>query len=378
MFHRIHIKQHERGFRFRKGDFHGLVGPGPYKLALFQRLWLEGFRREKLSIVSTLDMRVRHPLLDVFVKNEAFRAAVHVVELGDTQRALLWKDGRLAAILAPGRHVFWKEPYALDFEVFDIEAGPRFEHAKLDVVLRHEDAHAHLAGVEAAPREEVILFRDGVPLVRFREGRFVYWKDARKVEVKSIDLREQTADVAGQEIMTRDKVTLRVNLVVTSRVVDPLQAVSVVNDWAQALYREAQLALRAAVGARTLDALLTDKEAVGAEVRRSLAERAASFGVEVRSIGLRDLILPGDMKTILNQVITAQKQAEANVIKRREETAAARSQANTATLLADNPALARLKELELLQEILAGAKTEFVFGRGDLATQVRSLIEREG
>ncbi len=374
MFHNIHIKQHERGLRFRSGDFHGLVGAGPYKLGAFKRLVL----REKLQVVNTLDTRVRHPLLDVIVKDEGFRKAVHVVDLKDTERALAWKDGRLAWILGPGRHVFWKEPYALEFEVFDIEAEPRFEHAQLDVVLRHADARAHLAGVEAAPREEVILFREGAALTRFREGRFVYWRDAGKVEVQSVDLREQTADVAGQEIMTRDKVTLRVNLVVTSCVVDALAAVTVVHDWAQALYREAQLALRAAVGARTLDTLLTDKEAVGDEIRGVLAKRAEAFGVEVRGVGLRDLILPGDMKSILNQVITAQKQAEANVIKRREETAAARSQANTAKLLADNPVLARMKELELLQEILAGARTAFVFGRGDLATQVRTLIDREG
>ncbi len=374
MFHNIHIKQHERGLRFRSGDFHGLVGAGPYMLGVFKRLVL----REKLQVVNTLDTRVRHPLLDVIVKDEGFRKAVHVVDLKDTERALAWKDGRLAWILGPGRHVFWKEPYALEFEVFDIEAEPRFEHAQLDVVLRHADARAHLAGVEAAPREEVILFREGAALTRFREGRFVYWRDAGKVEVQSVDLREQTADVAGQEIMTRDKVTLRVNLVVTSCVVDALAAVTVVHDWAQALYREAQLALRAAVGARTLDTLLTDKEVVGDEIRGVLAKRAEAFGVEVRGVGLRDLILPGDMKSILNQVITAQKQAEANVIKRREETAAARSQANTAKLLADNPALARMKELELLQEILAGARTAFVFGRGDLATQVRTLIDREG
>ena len=85
------------------------------------------------------------------------------------------------------------------------------------------------------------------------------------------------------------------------------------------------------------------------------------------------MILPGEMKTILNQVIEARKRAEANVIRRREETAAARSQANTAKLLQDNPALARMKELEALQEILAGSKVTFLLGSGDLATQVRAL-----
>jgi regulator of protease activity HflC (stomatin/prohibitin superfamily) len=76
---------------------------------------------------------------------------------------------------------------------------------------------------------------------------------------------------------------------------------------------------------------------------------ATEFGVSVRSVGLRDIILPGEMKQILNQVIEAEKQAQANLIRRREETAAARSQANTAKLLAENPgAGSRMKELESL------------------------------
>jgi hypothetical protein len=76
----------------------------------------------------------------------------------------------------------------------------------------------------------------------------------------------------------------------------------------------------------------------------------------------------------LNQVIAATKEAEANLIKRREETAAARSQANTAKLLAESPQLARLKELEMLKEVLAGTKATFVFGSGDLTEQIRGLV----
>ena len=81
------------------------------------------------------------------------------------------------------------------------------------------------------------------------------------------------------------------------------------------------------------------------------------------------------MKTLLNQVIAAQKESEANLIRRREETASVRSQANTAKLLAESPPLARLKELELLKEVLAGTSDTFVFGEGDLAAQVRSLMK---
>jgi hypothetical protein len=112
----------------------------------------------------------------------------------------------------------------------------------------------------------------------------------------------------------------------------------------------------------------------------------AGFGLAVDGVGVKDIILPGEMKTILNRVIEAEKQAQADLIRRREETAAARSQANTARLMAENPTLARMKELELLQSVLAGTKATFVFagghskdmgGAGDLLQQVRSLIARE-
>ena len=125
---------------------------------------------------------------------------------------------------------------------------------------------------------------------------------------------------------------------------------------------------------QNLDALLGDKEAVSDEVREAIAERAESMGLSVSSAGLRDIILPGEMKSILNQVIEAEKQAQANLIRRREETSAARSQANTAKLLAENPVLARMKELEVLQDILSNAKATFVLGQGAAIDQVSRLI----
>jgi regulator of protease activity HflC (stomatin/prohibitin superfamily) len=128
------------------------------------------------------------------------------------------------------------------------------------------------------------------------------------------------------------------------------------------------------IGTRPLDDLLADKESVGNELRQMIVARAGELGLMVRSVGLRDIILPGDMKTHLNQVIAATKEAEANVIRRREETAAASSQANTARLLAENPMLSRLKELEAIQQILAGARATFVVGNGDLVKQVTGLL----
>jgi regulator of protease activity HflC (stomatin/prohibitin superfamily) len=260
--------------------------------------------------------------------------------------------------------------------MFDVRSF-RFEHRDLPVILEHPVSKTAFEVVQVESGHEALLYRDGALYQRLAEGLHVFWKSAGKIRVQMVDLREQVADVAGQEIMTSDKVSLRVNLLVTYVVSDALRAVTAVADYTQALYREAQLVLRAAVGTKTLDALLADKESVGAEVREALMPRAEAIGVTVRSVGLRDIVLPGDMKQLLNQVIAASKEAEANLIKRREETAAARSQANTAKLLAESPQLARLKELELLKDVLAGAKTTFVFGGGDIADQVRGLVAKD-
>ncbi|MFB3105608.1 MAG: slipin family protein, partial [Pseudomonadales bacterium] len=340
---KIRIRKHEVGLWFRHGDFHRALSPGKHWL-----IWPINFWRNSVQRINILNTKFEHPMLDMLLEDDHLRNMLVIVDLEDDKRALIWKDGRLGWILGPGRQAFWKRPYKIEVETFDV-SDFKFKHAKIEAVLGHSNAARFLDGVRIEAHERVLLFREGELVEQLGPGMYVFWKNAGKITWTSVDLREQVADVAGQEIMTADKVTLRVNLVVTYKVTDVESAVTEVSDYAQALYRQAQLVLREAIGARQLDKLLTDKDAIGRELRDALASRAKEFGVSVLSVGLRDIILPGDMKLILNQVIEAQKQAEANLIRRREETAAARSQANTAKLLAENPALARMKELEALQ-----------------------------
>ena len=365
----VRVRKHERGLKFQHGDFVGMLSPGRY--VLWERLF--GRNSTTIQVVNTITTRFEHGLMDAIVGDPASLRELEVIDLAERQRAFVWVDGRLHSILGAGRHVFWRTPRKLEVERHDVGAL-RLEHPMIDSILAQPNASAFLDGVEVGPEECVLLYRSGTLVDKLGQGRHVFWKGAGKIRWTTIDLREQVADVAGQEIMTADKVTLRVNLVVTFKVIDAVKAATVVTDYSQAVYREAQLVLRAAVGGRTLDSLLADKESVGGEVRSTLLKRAEEFGVSVVGVGLKDIILPGEMKAILNQVIQAQKEAEANLIKRREETAAARSQANTARLLAENPTLARIKELELLQGVLAGTNATFVLGPSDVAEQVRSLI----
>ena len=212
-------------------------------------------------------------------------------------------------------------------------------------------------------RDQVgVLFVDGRFVDTLAPGEYAFWKGPADARVVEVDLRETMVDVGGQEIMTADKVTLRLNAVVTYKVADARKAVSQTDDVRQALYRDTQLVLRAVVGARELDALLTDKDAVAREIEENVRRRASELGLELAAVGIRDVILPGDMKDLMNKVTEARKAAEANLIARREETAAIRSQANTAKLLADSPTLMRLRELEVLEKIAAAGKLHIVVG----------------
>ncbi len=209
----------------------------------------------------------------------------------------------------------------------------RFEHKDLQVIVRSSMADRLLDAFAIEQGHVGVLFEDGRYVETLPPGKYAFWKNMAKVVVVPVDLRETMLDVGGQEIMTADKVTLRLNAVATYRVADAHKALSAADDVRQALYREAQLALRAVIGGRELDQFLADKDAVAKELEVIVRQRVAALGLEIVSVGIRDVILPGDMKDLMNKVTEAKKAAEANLIVRREETAAMRSQANTAKLL---------------------------------------------
>ena len=116
------------------------------------------------------------------------------------------------------------------------------------------------------------------------------------------------------------------------------------------------------MGTCTLDDLLARKEELNDTIERQVRGRVAAYGLQLESIGVKDIILPGEMKAILNRVVEAEKEAQANLIRRREETAATRSLHNTAKMLEQSPVLLRLKELEALEKVSEHIDQLTVFG----------------
>ena len=285
----------------------------------------------------------------------------------------MWVDGRFSHVLTPGLHVHWNG--ARDVRVVVVDARKvRFEHEDLTVIARWAQAN-RLMDICTVGRDSAgVLFIDGKYVETLAAGAYAFWRDVAESKVVAVDLRELLLDVSGQEIMTADKVTVRMNGSVSFRVVEPAKAVGLTEDFRQALYREVQLALRAAVGTRELDAFLTDKDQVAADLEAAVRRRAGDLGLEVVSVGVRDVILPGEMKDLMNKVTEAKKAAEANLIARREETAAMRSQANTAKVLAENPTLMRLRELEVLEKIAAGGNLKVMLGEKGLLDRVVNLM----
>jgi regulator of protease activity HflC (stomatin/prohibitin superfamily) len=138
-----------------------------------------------------------------------------------------------------------------------------------------------------------LLIADGELRDVLKPGLTAYWKFQRNVKVELVDLRLQTMEVAGQEILTRDKVSLRVNLTALWQVLDAVQARTRLVNFVEYVYKELQFALREAVGARTLDELLGDKGAFDREISAIVAGKLEGNGVVVRSVGVKDVILPG-------------------------------------------------------------------------------------
>jgi regulator of protease activity HflC (stomatin/prohibitin superfamily) len=256
--------------------------------------------------------------------------------------------------LPPGtRQLYWRGPVNVRVEVRDIAREYALEAGTARVLARAKGVAgvAEAIGTVEVPDTAVgLLIVDGELREVLKPGLTAYWKYQRNLRVEQVDLRVQAMEVSGQEILTRDKVSLRVNLTAMWQVTDAVKARASVSNFVDYVYKELQFALREAVGTRTLDELLTDKSALDREVALTAVKLEAS-GLAVRSVGVKDVILPGEMKTILNQVVEAEKVAQANLIRRREETAATRSLLNTARLMEANPTLLRLKELETLEKV---------------------------
>jgi regulator of protease activity HflC (stomatin/prohibitin superfamily) len=362
-FQKIEVKKNERAVLFKNGDFERVLKPG--------RAWMyAGADTFAVKTYAQNENTLEPTLAEYLFANElaVVRDEFTVVDLKDSEAGLRFENGVLVEVIAPAtRRLLWKAAN-VRVEAVDVSVSAELS-AELTKRLSQTALRARpvlgLSGVlqVTVPASFVgVLTVDGKRERMLKPGTYAFWKFTRAVDVELIDTRLQALEVSGQEILTKDKVALRVNLAATYRFADVEQALAMLAKPMDTLYRELQFALRAAVGTRTLDELLENKEVIDEVVMTLTKQKLAGFGLALESVGVKDIILPGDMKTILAQVVQAEKSAQANSIRRREETSATRSLLNTAKVMEDNPVALRLKELETLERIAERIDKISVFG----------------
>ncbi len=270
------------------------------------------------------------------------------ITLGTLERAVVYRDAKPVKYLRPGVHRLWTVNPNIEVKPFVVTG----EAPELTDELR-----AVIPATEVI-EQQVRQFERGLKYVQGRfegilePGRHVFWNHpGARINVQVLDTRVQQLKIEGQELMTRDKVTLRLTLTAEYAPSDAPTTVHAVADVKDALYLAVQLAAREYIAGITLDELLEGRDNLTKYLEAQVLPRAEVFGVRVHRVGVKDVILPGEMKTLLNKVIEAEKAAAANVILRREDAAATRNMANTAKVIAENPVLMRLKELETMKDI---------------------------
>jgi regulator of protease activity HflC (stomatin/prohibitin superfamily) len=361
---RVTVKKNERGLLLRNGDFERVLQPGTH--------WLfAGLDELKVELFNIGAPAFVHPLTDYLMAKEPEVVAAEFtrVELGEHEVGLRSENGVLVELLPPGtRRLYWRGFVDVRVEVIDIRTSAELPAALAARLAQPQLRPRTVTGLAGVLQVEVpehgagLLRVDGKVERLLEPGAHAFWKFGRNVAVELVDLRLQALEVSGQEILTRDKVALRLNLSANWRYTDVLRAFQALPKPADHLYRELQLGLRAAVGTRTLDELLENKSVIDEVVTAQVTAKLEGYGLQLDGVGVKDIVLPGEMKTILAQVVEAGKAAEANVIRRREETAATRALLNTAKVMEDNPVALRLKELETLERVAERIDKISVFG----------------
>lgn len=360
---RVIIKSGFVGLLIRKGKLNKVLNEGGYWVFTSDELYTYDLSKPFNPTIE----------LNVLLKNNDLYQMLDVIEVKDNEIALQYVNGNFKYVLKPGRYAFWKGITEFKSVLADVSTIIISENIEKNLYQTPELA-SFIRIVSVEPYEKALLYIDEKFDKVLEPGEYYFWKNQIKIKVAKADLRTQQMEVSGQEILSRDKASLRINFFAQYKVVDIVKALSENNDYSKQLYILMQLALREFIGTKDLDELLENKESIAGFVLGKLQKNAADLGVLVKDCGVKDIILPGDVKEIMHQVLVAQKKAQANVITRREETASTRSLLNTAKLLEENEMLFKLKEMEYVEKIADKINTISLSGGNQLLEQMKQLF----
>lgn len=359
----VKVNAYQVGLVFKNGEYKRMLTAGTYWLWFNEHLYLYDITKQFNAPVE----------LNILLQDEALANILHVVDVKDNEIVLQYKNGLLEYVLTAGRYTYWKSVVQYDFiraDISKIEITENIGRATLQSKLVAPFVRSYIV----ENYEKALMFVDGKFVQVLSSGVYDWWKNNINIQVGKVDTRQLQLEINGQEILTKDKAALRINAWSKYKVVDIEKALLQNKEYDKQLYVAFQLALREYIAGFSFDELLEKKETIAPFILQSVKQNAEALGVEVNGFGIRDIILPGDVKEIMNQVLVAEKKAQANIIMRREETASTRSLLNTAKLMEDNPMLFKLKEMEYVEKIAEKINSISVSGNGVLIDQLRQIF----
>lgn len=365
MIKNVNIKAYERGLVFKNGNLIDILKEGSF--------WVFGNKSVEIYDMKTLFKT--NIDLNLLLKNEGLKAMLEVVEVKDGEIVLVYENGIFKEVLNVGQYAFWKGIFNREFQKIDLTKVEITENIS-KTILENAKLKSFVRKFVITNQYKGLLLIDGKLDRVLEAGTYYFWNNEISVEVKAIDTRMQQMEIAGQELLTKDKAMLRINFYVRFQVENIVKALMENKEYDKQLYILMQLALREFVGALTLDELLLKKDSVGKEILQNLGNKAEDLGLKAADAGIRDVILTGEMKEIMNQVLIAEKKAQANTIIRREETASTRSLLNTAKLMEENEVLWKLKEMEYMEKIADKIGDITVSGNHNIVSQLKEIFTK--
>jgi len=360
---RVRIRKGTIGLVYRKEEYKKVLTEGTY--------WINPLER-----VYTLERKgafAPKEELAMYLQDENLKDLLSIVEVKDGELSFMYENGIFKTVLSSGIYTWWKGYTPLSFQTVntkEIEVSDQIDRS----ILSRTNVMPYLRVYQVESYEKALLFKDGRFERILESSTYYFWKNATPITVQKVDARQQKFEVSGQEILTKDKAALRINFFALYQVIDVKKALMENKDFEKQLYILLQLALREFIGSLSLDEMLEKKESVSTSIVEKLKSKVEKLGVALLDSGIRDVILPGEVKDIMNQVLVAQKKAQANIITRREETASTRSLLNTAKLMEDNDMLFKLKEMEYVEKISEKINNISLSGGGQVVNQLREIF----
>lgn len=362
------IKEYQCGYLLKNGIFKKILLAGKYH-------YLSQFGYEvKVVIMSGFVDTCGIPL-DILMKDTAFAKRVVRVQIPDTSIALHFVNGCCKKAVLEGDSAHWNVFEENEFRLIDVTSPVMsLDISKLYINCLKANLYKRITIDEG---EAGLLFFDGKFERVLDSGTWYFWDILSPVTCKVIDMKVQQLEINGQEILTLDKVGIRLNIVCNYKITDALMVYQTIRNLSEQIYTYIQMVVRAYIGRYRLDELLEQKQEIADFVYTKLKKKQQDYFVEFNSCGIKDIILPGEIKDIMNTVLVAEKKAQANVITRREEVASTRSLLNTAKLMDENKTLFKLKELEYLERICEGVGNISLSNGNQILSQLRMLLGTE-